>query len=45
MQEQVCETRPQARQQGGVAWTEQCRPASGGRDNDDGLKFRLGGRD
>lgn len=41
MQERVCESRPQARPQGGVAWTEECRPASGQRE-EGGLKFRLG---
>lgn len=45
LQEQVCETRPRAQPQGGVAWVEDCRPAGGGRDEDEGLKLRLGGRD
>lgn len=41
MQERVCESRPQARAQGGVAWTEECRPASGQRE-EGGLKINLG---
>ncbi len=45
LEERVCETRPRVQPQGGVAWTEECRPASGGRDEDEGLRFRLGGRD
>lgn len=44
-QERVCETRPRAQPQGGVAWTEECRPASGGREEQDGLRIRLGGND
>lgn len=42
-QEQRCETRPQARPQGGVAWTEECRPADGRAPTQDGLRVRLGG--
>ncbi|KQY83565.1 MULTISPECIES: hypothetical protein [unclassified Brevundimonas] len=42
-QEQTCETRPQARPQGGVAWTEECRPADGRAPTQDGLRVRLGG--
>ena len=45
LEERSCETRPRAQPQGGVAWTEECRPASGVRDEDGGLTFRLGGRD
>jgi len=45
MEERVCESRPQARAQGGVAWTEECRPASRRGEAEDGLKIRLGGRD
>jgi hypothetical protein len=44
MEERVCESRPQARQQGGVAWTEECRPASRRGEAEEGLKLRLGGR-
>jgi hypothetical protein len=42
-QERICESRPQARPQGGVAWTEECRPADGRPAAEDGLKIRLGG--
>ena len=45
LEERSCETRPRAQPQGGVAWTEECRPASGVRAEDEGLKVRLGGRD
>ncbi len=45
LEERTCETRPRVQPQGGVAWSEECRPASGRRENDDGLKFRLGGQD
>lgn len=45
LEERTCETRPRAQPQGGVAWTEECRPAGGGRETDDGLRVRLGGRD
>lgn len=44
-QERVCESRPQAQARGGVAWTEECRPATGQRPNEDGLRIRIGGRD
>ena len=44
-EERVCETRPRAQPQGGVAWTEECRPASGRREEEDGLRIRLGGND
>ena len=43
--ERTCETRPRAQAEGGVAWTEECRPASGRREDEDGLRVRLGGRD
>lgn len=42
MSERVCETRPQARPGGGVAWEETCR-ADGRPAEQGGLKFRLGG--
>lgn len=45
LEERNCETRPRAQPQGGVAWSEECRPASGRREDDEGLKIRLGGRD
>lgn len=45
LEEQSCETRPRAQPNGGVAWTEECRPASGRRPAEDGLRLRLGGRD
>lgn len=45
LEERSCETRPRVQPQGGVAWTEECRPASGVRAEDDGLRIRLGGRD
>ena len=44
-EERICETRPRAQPQGGVAWTEECRPASGRREEEDGLRIRLGGND
>ena len=44
LEERSCETRPRAQPQGGVAWTEECRPTSGARE-DDGLRVRLGGKD
>jgi len=44
LEERNCETRPRAQPQGGVAWTEECRPASGRRE-DDGLRLRVGGND
>lgn len=43
LQERTCETRPRAQANGGVAWTEECRPESG--RGDDGLTVRLGRRD
>jgi hypothetical protein len=45
LEERVCDTRPRAQPQGGVAWTEECRPASGRQDGDEGLRIRLGGED
>jgi hypothetical protein len=45
LEERSCETRPRVQPQGGVAWTEECRPASGVRADDEGLTLRLGGRD
>ena len=45
LEERTCETRPRAQPQGGVVWTEECRPATGGRAPDEGLRVRLGGRD
>ena len=44
LEERTCETRPRAQPQGGLAWTEECHPASGRRE-DDGLRVRLGGQD
>lgn len=43
--ERTCETRPRAQEQGGVVWTEECRPADGSEPAEEGLKIRLGGRD
>ena len=45
LEERTCETRPRAQPQGGVAWTEECRPASGRREDEGGLRVRLGGKD
>ncbi|MFN3668745.1 MAG: hypothetical protein ACK4VY_05515 [Brevundimonas sp.] len=46
LEERRCESRPRARPEGGVAWTEDCRPAgSVADDEDEGLRIRLGGRD
>lgn len=45
MSERTCETRPQAQPGGGVTWTETCRQDDGRPAEQDGLKFRLGGRD
>ncbi len=42
-QEQTCESRPRARPEGGVAWTEECRPADGRAPTREGLRIRLGG--
>jgi len=41
-QERTCESRPQARPQGGVAWTEECRPADGQAPTQGGLRINLG---
>jgi hypothetical protein len=43
--EQVCETRPRARAEGGVTWTEECRPGDGSKPAEEGLRIRLGGDD
>lgn len=43
MVERTCETRPRAQPQGGVTWTEECRPADGSEPAEDGLRIRLGG--
>lgn len=45
LEERSCESRPRIQPQGGVAWTEECVPVSGRREEEDGLKIRLGGRD
>lgn len=46
LQERSCETRPQARAQGGIAWQQDCRPTGAQSDSEDeGLRIRLGGRD
>lgn len=45
LEERACETRPRVQPRGGVAWTEECRPASGRQDEDEGLRIRLGGED
>lgn len=45
LEERICETRPRVQPQGGLAWSEDCRPASGRREEGDGLKIRLAGRD
>lgn len=45
LEERACETRPRVQAQGGVAWTEECRPASGVGRDESGLRIRLGGRD
>lgn len=42
-QETTCSSRPRAQPQGGVAWTEECRPADGRASTQDGLRIRLGG--
>lgn len=43
--ERTCETRPRAQAQGGVVWTEECRPADGSKPAEEGLTIRLGGED
>ncbi|WP_374515083.1 hypothetical protein [Brevundimonas sp.] len=45
LDERVCETRPRAQPGGGVAWEEQCRPASRRDDKNEGLTLRWGDRD
>ncbi len=45
MVEQTCETHPRAQPQGGVTWTEECRPADGSEVAEEGLRIRLGGKD
>lgn len=45
LEERSCETRPRVQPRGGVAWTEDCRPAGGVRADGEGLTIRLGGRD
>ncbi len=45
LEERTCETRPRAQPQGGVVWTEECRPADGRAPTQDGLRIRLGGDD
>ncbi|OGN44529.1 MAG: hypothetical protein A2623_14535 [Caulobacterales bacterium RIFCSPHIGHO2_01_FULL_70_19] len=45
LDERICETRPRARPGGGVAWEEQCRPASRRDERDQGLTIRWGERD
>jgi hypothetical protein len=45
MVERTCETRPVARPEGGVVWSEQCRPADGVAPAEDGLRLRLGDGD
>ena len=43
--DRTCETRPRAQREGGVIWTEECRPADGSEPAEEGLSFRLGGDD
>jgi hypothetical protein len=43
LEERTCESRPRAQAQGGVAWTEECRPVSGRAEPEEGLRIRLGG--
>ncbi len=45
MEERVCETRPEARDGGGVVWREACRPESRRGERDEGLTLRWGDRD
>ena len=45
LEERSCETRPRVQAAGGVAWTEECRPASGVGRDEGGLRVRLGGKD
>ncbi len=44
LEERTCQTRPRVQPQGGVAWTEECRPANGRREGE-GLRVRLGRQD
>ncbi|HZW15339.1 MAG TPA: hypothetical protein VFF66_03685, partial [Brevundimonas sp.] len=43
--DRTCETRPRAQREGGVIWTEECRPADGSEPPEEGLRIRLGGDD
>lgn len=43
--DRTCETRPRVQAEGGVVWTEECRPADGSEPAEDGLRIRLGGED
>ena len=43
--DRTCETRPHAQPEGGVIWTEECRPADGSEPPEEGLRIRLGGND
>lgn len=43
--DRTCETRPRAQREGGVVWTEECRPADGSKPPEEGLRIRLGGED
>ena len=43
--DRTCETRPRAQREGGVIWTEECRPADGSEPAEEGLRIRLGGND
>ena len=43
--DRTCETRPRAQSEGGVVWTEECRPADGSEAPEEGLRIRLGGDD
>lgn len=45
LDERICETRPRAQPGGGVAWEEQCRPASRRGEKVEGLTLRWGERD
>lgn len=41
--DRACETRPRVQPEGGVVWTEECRPVDGSKPPEDGLRIRLGG--
>ncbi len=43
--ERTCESRPRVQPEGGVVWTEECRPADGRKPPEEGLTVRLGGDD